>query len=855
MFNKKFLNTTVLSNFKKHFSFMSYNGYKQTALNTLAFNRHIANMQGQSHFSIRNFSSSQMISNAKLNNKQKNNWMKWAPIIASALGITVYQIYDLLKEHKQPVDNSKFTQEDLIFTKESEQFKDLTSKIGRISKKGNITTVAIIGVSGSGKTQLVLDYLNEIKEKEFQSIDKSGKGIKIPTTLEDMKEYVEKKIYEGITSKPVKTIFWLNASNVKTLNDSYEELARELKVLDVCDGDCNLIRSAILNELKARPGWFLVFDNVENKHDSGYKTIKDYIPKNSSGKVIVLSNKSLKEIPKEVRMIGLSSDQAVNYLNKIIGNLGDSEEQDNRKRLSVKLARLPYAIRLVANDIKNSKSTCGKYLKAIETFLPLREYNSDNCYEIYKVILNNKVNQLSLDGQELLHICSLFGQDKIPEELLEGKYSGVNSRIKGLLKILKQHDLINVNAPYINMHKVAYDIIGEIFKDKRLLILGKCIALLEYCIDDNNNFKQYRYNKTAYIIHAESVIKHTKDENLTLNSDMILSLTRLKTGVANFYIQNNSMIIEGETLLKQAKKDLEKNLFKEDITQKSAKDICKMLAKRDKSLPTKYAHILYLFSRTYFYLQDMIVPKEIEAALNLAIDIRHEIDMDANKYCKIYDDGSNENKIYTPLYYRSGKALLLIMKSEQEKDNILALRYLNSAENIINNYALPYNKTDVLHQAVCLDTLAKIFLQKAFTETSQRFFHLNKALCYSKEVENLIKDVNDINRKEKFYNTMGDIYFEQGEYKEAKIAFENALPESGKNPDSILAKSYYKLAKISYEIEKDVVNARSYIVKSLEVLEKLKLSNHTVIKKVKDLKLEIFDKINELDAKRLLYTI
>ena len=114
----------------------------------------------------------------------------------------------------------------------------------------------------------------------------------------------------------------------------------------------------------------------------------------------------------------------------------------------------------------------------------------------------------------------------------------------------------------------------------------------------------------------------------------------------------------------------------------------------------------------------------------------------------------------------------------EKKDKVQAITYLNEAKAEINK-ALTYKKKDNFHQAVCKDTLAKIFLLQAEIESDkkERETLLKDALENSEKAISLLKDVAH-NRLGKFYNTLGSVHLalnEENNFKTIETCFEDAI--------------------------------------------------------------------------------
>jgi GTPase SAR1 family protein len=142
------------------------------------------------------------------------------------------------------------------FTRRPHLSKELDEKLGKAHGTGLAHAVAVIGLGGTGKTQLVLRYIEEHEED-----------------------------YD--------TVFWIDVRSEETARSSYERCCRELGLpveAAICDGPLQDVPAvqAVLSWLRSNgedKRWLAVVDNAD---DLSWD-VSSTVPKGKAGTVIVTS--------------------------------------------------------------------------------------------------------------------------------------------------------------------------------------------------------------------------------------------------------------------------------------------------------------------------------------------------------------------------------------------------------------------------------------------------------------------------------------------------------------------------------------------------------------------------------------
>lgn len=149
-------------------------------------------------------------------------------------------------------------------------------------------------------------------------------------------------------------------------------------------------------------------------------------------------------------------------------------------------------------------------------------------------------------------------------------------------------------------------------------------------------------------------------------------------------------------------------------------------------------------ARTYWYYGN----KEIEK------------NKDVNKAIKMYEEALKWDPYSGQIYYEMGKVL------QNRRIYNIALEYFEKAEMYVDHPDLPQD-------------LASVYLRKNLLDKAA--VKLKQAISYQKHEKSMVS----------MYNQLGTIYFRQKNYKQAEMAFKNAL-----EIDSNFVNSHYGLASV-----------------------------------------------------------
>jgi hypothetical protein len=733
--------------------------------------------------------------------------------------ITLYIIYLKLseKDDGKSITNLPALTDDFYA---SQQRNELRIKLGTFNNKGGVNTTIIWGPSGLGKTELALDYA-----------------------------YTEKnKLLTGTVTGIRPTLYFFNATSIVSFEESYLNFAKALHI-PVTLPKQELIAS-VNQALTKRPGFILIIDNVTD-----YTLIQDYLPMNSlqnrvrdylnvsnvlRGKVIITSQQAPKA-SMQIDTLPLTgwdiTKDCLPYIDKILGNKKEQYSKSEKKTLAIQLAGSPLALRLATLKLKyEANLKLAEYLSVLKT--ELGEISSTVAaadYEnIHACVTKDAINPLKKDTSNilanefkaaypLLRFMAFLGPRDIPDTLLKDYVKNEfmlveDSAFVHLMDFLKDLGIVQISADYKTF--MIHEAIQKQVRAEENITLdwGKAIEFFADKLDANFIFRSA--DKEKLVGHVRAVLQYKPD--LIDNNLMRFAIAQLNIA-AGSYLMQQGLAHQAPGLLSAAKEMLEFD-SQNKLLDKTPQQLCNELAKIDKSLPTRYANALYMFSRIYFYQQEGDMPSDLEKCLETALAMRDIIDVNKSEH---YDDSQNKNG-YTQIYKRSGKALLLLLRAERTPDETTAKGYLKEAKDLLDRLK-DQKKDDAFYQAACAELLAKVYLQEAryLKNNDTRSEKLDKALQLISNpssaqkpgaIECLLNNSKkNYNRLGKFYNVLGNIYFEKGDLIKAEEAYKECLSiEQGKK-DFPAADAHLGLAKVYYYMPEKEEKAQQHIKKTIEI--------------------------------------
>jgi tetratricopeptide (TPR) repeat protein len=221
--------------------------------------------------------------------------------------------------------------------------------------------ISIVGLGGTGKTQVALQFAYAVKELQ-----------------------------------PEWSIFWLPAVNMESFEQACMEIAQELGIAQAADKeeDAKELVKHYLSSSRAGP-WLLVVDNADEPDimfgSEQSRGIVDYLPENEQG-VVVYTTRTLEvAVPLargDVLELGpMDWQDATDFLSKSLVRKELLRDKAMTHKLLDELTRLPLAIAQAAAYLNMNRTTITRYLRLLHSTeqdlvsLLSKEFRDDTRYK------------------------------------------------------------------------------------------------------------------------------------------------------------------------------------------------------------------------------------------------------------------------------------------------------------------------------------------------------------------------------------------------------------------------------------------------------------------------------------------
>ncbi|KAG9197006.1 hypothetical protein G6514_002694, partial [Epicoccum nigrum] len=392
-----------------------------------------------------------------------------------------------------------FTRNESFVGREA-QLAELEAKL--FSNDQTTTTLAIIGPGGTGKSQLALEIAHRAR-------------------LDDKNC----------------SVFWIDASDMDSLYQSYASVARKLRVPG-CDDDQADIKQVIkccVAEVKKRH-CLLVLDNVESTilQASGSSTARaadlaDFLPHSKlCSAILTTTNSDLAQALAPQNIIALqdlTAEPALRmFQNHLMRLLSDAEQHEARWLLQ-ELSHLPLAVVQAAACINASSMTVQEYRARLfkHRELSLR-YNSDlpednvrssGMVDPVATTLSVSMDQITRDAAsaaDYLCLAACVDRKDISLDLLDA--ASLQTR-EDAIKVLNKYALVTRRPAdsALDVHRLVHQALREQLQVQRRLQYWTHHAmtqLLQIFPDDKHSD---RSKWRRLLPHAQYVLSHSSTDN------------------------------------------------------------------------------------------------------------------------------------------------------------------------------------------------------------------------------------------------------------------------------------------------------------------------------------------------------
>jgi hypothetical protein len=381
------------------------------------------------------------------------------------------------------------------------QLAELEAKLS--SNSQTTTTLAIVGLGGTGKSQLALEVAHRAR----------------------------------LNNKDC-SVFWMDATDTDSLYRSYAIVAQKLRILGCDDdqADTKQIVKRCVAEVSTRQ-CLLIFDNIEDRsvRPSGLLSIgeaedfSEFLPHSKLCSIIfTTTERKIAEAlaPQNVTTLHeLTPDAALRMLqNRLTRPLPNIEQQEAMHLLGL-LSYLPLAIVQASAYMKASGVTVQQYqaklAKHRETALEhgddsskgeLRESGLRNTVAATLSLSISQVRQSSAIAGDYLFLAACVDRKDIPLDLLDAVSPQAR---EDAVKVLDRYSLITRRPAEsaLDVHRLVHDALR-----KRLQVEGKLQEQMQYTITqllqlfpshDHNNRSKWR----RLLPHAQYVLSHSQNDD------------------------------------------------------------------------------------------------------------------------------------------------------------------------------------------------------------------------------------------------------------------------------------------------------------------------------------------------------
>ena len=335
------------------------------------------------------------------------------------------------------------------FTGRDELLTQLSEKLYETKPKKFNHRIAIYGIGGVGKTQVVIEYVYRYKSQ-----------------------------YDGI--------YWISASDQAALLSGFQEIgSRTGCVPTVIDRKLTEVAKAVLFWLRKQERWLLVIDNLDD-----ISVADGYLPEIHEGghTLITTRNPDSMKIPAQGVEIPVLGEEAAIELLRVRSNNNDTEYSSSERLQAAELVKelgfLALAIEQASAFIRSSIYSIPEFLqiyyKSRKRFLrrkPEGNYPYPNSVAATFLLSVDKVKEMEngANAIKLLHMLSFLNPDGILIYFLKSGCQGLSDELREIvedelvfrdtLELLQQFSLVRLSQ---KDNIVIHRLIQAVMKDELL---------------------------------------------------------------------------------------------------------------------------------------------------------------------------------------------------------------------------------------------------------------------------------------------------------------------------------------------------------------------------------------------------
>ena len=387
-------------------------------------------------------------------------------------------------------------------------------------------TVAVHGLGGVGKTQLVVQYA----WKHLREFD---------------------------------AVLWVKADSPEVLDSGLAALASLLRLPEAGDRDQAVQIKAVLGWLQGHERWLLIADNADT--DEAARAVSDRFFSPTLGGAVLITSR-LGRWPVNVRHLSLnvlSREDAVRYLlDRVARSRHNAGGETAARSLAQELGDLPLALEQAAAFIIEVRWTFDKYReqlgKARPELLGYVAVGGTRYPASVAKTWSNTLDQLSPLARSLLRIAAWFAPDAIPRsvfsaernilaEALDEEVTVSDLAIEKALSELDRFSLVRLTSETVSIHRllqaVEQDVLGDEGRKRWLLYAVRLFnAFAPEQPDDVRTWGVWM----ALASHAETLLEHAERQGIDA---LPIALAANQLGL---FLYARAAYAQGEPLLERA---------------------------------------------------------------------------------------------------------------------------------------------------------------------------------------------------------------------------------------------------------------------------------------------------------------
>jgi len=269
-------------------------------------------------------------------------------------------------------------------------------------------------------------------------------------------------------------VWWVNAEQPSLIGEQFAMLAARLSCGER-GTPLPLLRQAVLNELRERPSWLLVFDNAENPED-----IADWLPGGAGHVLITSRSYGWEEIAVPVEIGMLARAESVTIVRGRVRSLTDSDAD----HVAREVGDLPLAVAQAAGYLAETGMPADEYIGLLaERAAEMLDEGRPSSYRhslaaVVRVAVDHLRSQ-DPAAAELAGICAFLAAEPIPGQWFPVAAAGAPASLgerfadpvawHRVLARLGRSSLARVDGEDLVMHRLTQAIIRGLLSPEQVM--------------------------------------------------------------------------------------------------------------------------------------------------------------------------------------------------------------------------------------------------------------------------------------------------------------------------------------------------------------------------------------------------